>query len=597
VTALRLLAFVVVDGLVIATPMVAGSLLAVRLRVQHPLLVIGAAIGALAAHGSIVFWAYYVFPDAGRPLGIGLLALEVITAATILARNHAATARTLAMIAVPVALVGASALFALSLGFLHGGAGEPLPAAASRFLAGLPGDNTIPLTLAQAVERDARPLPDPLYANWSASDRPPLQTGIYLAATSIVRHESSELQYAVVGSLVQSLWILGLWGFLLGGRVNGALAAVTVGSVLFSGFVLMNTFYVWPKLLSAAFLLVVAAAFLSPRSDSILRERGCGVVLGLNVAGALLAHGGAMFALVALVLFIAASRRVPPWRVALPAATLIAALVGPWWAYQKIIDPPGDKLLKLNVAGIPDIETPKSFQRVLVDHYRAIGPRKTIDYKLENLAAPFSGSDRIVTDAWRVAESYAHVGGVTASERGAAIIDIRLQQFFRLVPALGLLSLGPVLVAVRWLVRRRRGRPSTDDLVRLWVALLLFIALSLATWSLVMFGPGTTLLHQGTYLTPLLASVLCVISWWAIEPRLTIGLVGLQGLTTLYLYKDQPFNAPRGLFDGGLPSVAVLLAVSFSVIVALLIIAARWARFSTLVEGSDARIRAELNAG
>jgi hypothetical protein len=559
--------------------MLTACMCALRLSVQHPTLLAGSALGGLALHGSIVFWAFYLFNSAGKYVGLALVVLEIGVVAALAVHHGLATFRPIARLATPAAMTLVFTLFILSYGFIHGGTKMPSDAASSRFIAGLPVDNAIPLILAKAVESDVRPLPDPLYVNWSASDRPPLQTGIYLSVISVVGHKNSALLYSVVSSVLQSLWVIGIWAFFAAARIVRALAALITGAVLLSGFTLLNALYVWPKLLSAAYLLIVAAVFLTSNGRELLKQRGCATVLGLTTGGALLAHTGAGIALIALAFTVLIRREAPSWQLILPAVLVAAAVVAPWTAYQKIIDPPGDKLLKLQVAGIPNIETKRSLSDEIIDHYRRIGTGQTVRNKLNNVAEPFRGVDNVARDGWRIAEGNAGIDGITRSERDAAIVDLRVNQFFRLVPALGLIALGPMLFVLVLVAHKlgvlRRG-PTLDNPGDEW-SLVLFLALTILFWSLIMFGPNYTVIHQGTYLMPLIAFILCTSLWWAVGPAITAAVVVLQAAATLYLYKDIPlgarpdlFAAGTGLRPGGGTSMLALTVASLIATVALL---------------------------
>jgi hypothetical protein len=557
--------------------MLTACLLASRLRVRHPALLAGAALGGLALHGSVVFWAFYLFHNDARYFAVALMVLEVGAIVGIVSqgwRREIAPLRPLAGSALATLVL---TLFALSFGFVHGGTNDPLDAAASRFIPNLPPDNAVPHILARAVESDVRPLPDPLYVNWSPSDRPPLQTGIYLSTVSI-GDENSSLQYSVVSALLQGLWVFGIWAFFAAARTERALATITTAAAFFSGFVLLNTLYVWPKLLSAAFLLVVAGVFLTSNGRTLLVERGCATVLGLNVGGALLAHTGAGIALLAIAATLLVLREVPSWRLVLPLVAIAAAMVAPWSVYQKVVDPPGDKLLKLQVAGIADIDTPRSLSHEILHHYRQIGIATAARNKLNNLAEPFRGSGAVLRETSRIAKSNAGVGDTNHAQRDQAILAFRVNQFFRVVPTLGLLALGPILfvlslIASRLGLLRTRVRGGTrDDL-----SLALFLALTLLLWSLIMFGPNYTVIHQGPYLTPLLAFVLCTSLWWRVGRRATLAVVSLQAAVILYLYKDVPvgvraglFTAGNGLTPGGGALMLALTFVSLSAVVAIL---------------------------
>jgi hypothetical protein len=546
VAALDLLTLVGLNSAVVAIPMLTAGVVAVRSGVRHPALLAGSALCGLAVYGSVVFWAFYFLHGEGRYVGIATVVVEIAVIAAMLARGRSGAVRPLAGLAMPAVATVVFTLFVLSFGFLRGGVHAPVQAASARFLPGLPIDGAVPLILARAVESDVRPLPDPLYANWSPSDRPPLQSGIFLSTTSLLDREDSELQYSAVSSLVQSLWVIGLWAFFASARTARPLAAVTTAAVLFSGFTFLNTFYVWPKLFSAAFLLVLAAVFLTPRHCAMWSERGCSVVIGLSIGGALLAHTGAIIPVLGVALLVLAWREVPPARFIVQAVLVAALLVAPWTAYQKVVNPPGDKLLKLQVAGIPNIETRRSLLRELTDHYRQVGLRNSVGNKLNNLAEPFRGTGSVIRDTRRIVTNDAHLGR-NQSLRDQAVLDLRVNQTFRLIPSLGLLVIGPILLglAVVLLGVHRKGR--WEDL-RAERPLFLFLALTIVLWSLVLFGPNYTVLHQSSYLIPVLAFVLCTASCWKISPLGTVALVVLQSLAAVYLYKDVPIGTPLELF-------------------------------------------------
>jgi hypothetical protein len=571
VTALRLAGFVGIDGALLAVPMLTACLFAVRLRVRNPVLLTGCALCGLAIHGSVVFWAFYSFDDRGRWIGVVLAVLEIGAITALLFAHGLALARPLATLALPAVATFFVTLFVLSFGLVRGGTEVPVQAASNRFVPGLPVDNAVPLILARAVESDVRPLPDPLYANWSSSDRPPLQSGIYLSATSLVDPEESELQYTVVGAFLQSLWVLGLWAFFISTRTPTALAAVTTAAVLFSGFTLLNTFYVWPKLLSAAYLLIVAAVFLAQDSRALLAERGSALVVGLAIGGALLAHTGAIIPLLALALSVLIRRRVLPWRFVVPAVLAAAVVVAPWTAYQKFVNPPGDKLLKLQVAGIPNIETERSLLREISDHYGQVGLQGAVENKLNNFAEPFRGADSIVRDVWRIVRSDVSGGDTDRGVRDRALHDLRFNQTFRLFPAMGLMAIGPILLAFVLAYGLGAGRLTRGSPTGLEWSLLLFLALTIVLWSLVLFGPNYTVIHQGSYVTPVLAFVLCTAACWKLSPHGTVGLVALQSAAVLYLYKDiPPEGSPPSLFTGTGSSMAVLTVLALAAILTLL---------------------------
>ena len=83
------------------------------------------------------------------------------------------------------------------LGHLEGGG--LLNIAAARWTHELPGDNQIPLDFAKALFTGR--IPTPLYANWLSSDRPPLQTALYLTTPDWLICGPRELEHVQNESL------------------------------------------------------------------------------------------------------------------------------------------------------------------------------------------------------------------------------------------------------------------------------------------------------------------------------------------------------------------------------------------------------------
>jgi hypothetical protein len=108
--------------------------------------------------------------------------------------------------------------------------------------------------------------------------------------------------------------------------------------------------------------------------------------------------------------------------------------------------------------------------------------------------------------------------------------NVRALQFFYFVPSLGFLGLGiPALLLGIWL----RFRTAY------WrVALLLWMFILAVTviWCLLMFGPETTVIHQGTYATVLLALAACFLALWSVSPTLAKAAVALQAVLDFLLY-------------------------------------------------------------
>src|SRR6202023_1057647 len=123
-----------------------------------------------------------------------------------------------------------------------------------------------PRVFAEQLLAARRPLPPilSLPGPWRSSDRPPMQTCLYLLIRSVTPvGDRSGLLYEVSGALLQSLWLPALWCLLTLLRLPRRLIALSLAAVLASGFVIFNAFYVWPKLFAAAFVVLLASLVLT----------------------------------------------------------------------------------------------------------------------------------------------------------------------------------------------------------------------------------------------------------------------------------------------------------------------------------------------
>jgi hypothetical protein len=70
-------------------------------------------------------------------------------------------------------------------------------------------DNALPQFFAEHV---AQVQPRMLIGDWLGSDRPPLQSGIVLSLNPLTRGVPfANVSYQLLGSLLQCLWVVGLW--------------------------------------------------------------------------------------------------------------------------------------------------------------------------------------------------------------------------------------------------------------------------------------------------------------------------------------------------------------------------------------------------
>ena len=321
------------------------------------------AATALAVMGGVGYCAFFVFA-ASVPWGSGLTVLVAGAGALGFLRFVASgTLRTRDELAVWSACwlwlaVGLLVVAVFGLAEVNAGPWSPN----SRFWpAGWSSDNQLPIRIGQMTASGH--LADTAWMGpWHVSDRPPLAYGWHamfnkLFGSSWVPSDGVYLmpQHGwPVGILLNTFWAPVLFLILLRGGMGTRLAFATLVAALLSPFLLFNSGYIWPKLLSGA--LGLAAAYLLFDAGSSLRrplrEDTAGFLLAAVLSAlALQAHGGAAFAILAMLVMAPLFRGLPRWRDMAIAAVICLAILGPWIVYQRWIDPPGNALLKYAFAG------------------------------------------------------------------------------------------------------------------------------------------------------------------------------------------------------------------------------------------------------
>lgn len=362
--------------------------------------------------------------------------------------------------------------------FLYGGIEQPVIAAMDRFLWRLPPDCTLPYWITVNFAEG-----EPLRAflgTWLTSDRPPLQSAFGLALYPIA---SPALAQQIMGTILQTWVILGLWVLLRRARVPARTGAWVLFFVVFAGFFLLNGAFVWPKLLPTAFLLLASALL-------FFGQERMGGLAGACAGLAMLGHGASAFGVIGLGLV--SLLRPPPkkWRYWGMAGLVGVLYLAPWTFYQKFGDPPGNRLLKWHLAGVAEIDG-RSFGQTLKDSFGALSARDFLQARWANFSRLFH--DPNVTSSLAGAFRTIRKGQAAAGLRTAAY-DLRAGSFLNLFQAPGLLGLAGI--GLLSLARRRGRRPEEFRLAAVMLALV--IATTVA-WCLLMFLGASTVNHQGSY--------------------------------------------------------------------------------------------------
>jgi hypothetical protein len=427
-------------------------------------LVIAYAVVAVA--GYAVFWGYFLRPELGRFLSAIWLGAAL---GTIVRMWRARISREET---VPLALTFLAGLFYLAVLYLPGTA----ITAARRFFVVRPQDNLIPQLFAEHLHWGAS-LREFL-GDWLTSDRPPLQSAILLLVRPLFAYFPIDLNvaYELGGIIAQLVWVPAVWLLCARAGFSPRRRAFVLAFTIFSGFFLYNTVYTWPKLLAAGFC--IAALVFAVTSSRQNRDASL-VLAGICAALALLAHGSAAFFLVPAFVLAAAYRRVPFARAPAWGAVAAVVLLLPWSAYQRFYDPPGDRLIKIHLAGIPNAD-PRPAAVAIAQAYAHASFGDVARNKLGNLQAVLGTAPLL--------------GSAIEGEPQTAINLLRVIEREEVPFALGALLLGLPALQWWWFVR---GGVSVE---RRNVGALLAIALaSTAFWCLAMWGPGTTVTTHSAY--------------------------------------------------------------------------------------------------
>jgi len=345
---------------------------------------------------------------------------------------------------------------------------------------GLPEDNVLPQILAERLWSGASV--HPFYGDWLSSDRPPLQAAVYLLCLPLVwLGFNADDIYGIVSTLCQTLWLPAV--YLLARQLRWTAYAVKFMLVWFagSGFFLLHSIFAWPKLFSAAFFLSGLTVLLRCAEKLPEKKTGALLMLGLLWGLALLAHGGVLFSLLAVPLFPSAWRLLKANPGSIMGALVIFVVVNlPWAAYQKFYDPPGNRLVKMHLAGVIEVDARGTWETVR-DSYGSLTFAQWFQNRFGNVKASLLWDDPRRTGDFR---------SVAGWQRYLAD-----QVFFRLTGVFGLLNLGFLVLAVEAWRTKKNEDPSNGR----WRELLLMNVGCYLGWIILIYRPDQAIVHQGSF--------------------------------------------------------------------------------------------------
>lgn len=539
----------------IALPGIAAAMFAAARGMRSQVLLIAVALVASGAAAMLVFWGFYASPEVGKTLAF---LIELGSAAAAVALWFGGQGRAeMRELVTPLALWALASFFVVYLGYLHGWGGDAMSLAGNRFSHGMPTDNVLPETFSDWFWAFGHHGTPPEVSTWLASDRPPLQIG-YILQVRPFGWDGTSTHYEMLGVALQQLWIFGAWALLRAAGLGRRSRALAMVAAMVSDVAILHGFYVWPKLIAAAFVLAAAAMVLSPQWKRWARDPRAAALFAALCALGMLSHGSSAFLLIPLFVF-AAFRGLPDRRWLAVAVASAFVLYAPWQAYQHWGDPPGNRLVKWQLGGVAEI-TDKGTLPTIVDAYREEGLGGTLHNKWENVEAIVGiGEIRAIEEEMQGPES--------DGDLARTVEDLRWVRFLALLPCIGFLLLAPLAMGMRAVRERRAGNvaeragPRSPE----WRFALSGGLLALVTavfWLLVMFGNSNSvaILHQGSLALPVLGLCACVAAAYAASPRFAIGLVAFNSLFVLALYVPS-LKPPEGTSYSAVAGLVVAAAL------------------------------------
>ena len=422
-------------------------------------------------------------------------------------------------------------------------------------------DNRIPWILANAAMEDT--YKSPLFGDWLGSDRPPLQSGLIILLEPALDWMSPVWGAFVSSCSAQGFWILGAVVLLWGLGFSGSVVKCALVTTAVSGLILLNGVFTWPKLMSTGYLLASAGVIfrcLTTSQGHIRHSLGLHAIAGALAGFAMQSHGSAAFAVLPLGVFLLFQQ---PWRFASPHIIFRNALVFgfcfillqiPWSLWQKLGDPPGNRLIKWHIAGCSSIDN-RSAKDTILDSYKNIDWNALLENKITNTIALFlpngyqhgCQNERLPISPWFCLQN--------------STLSIN-SDYFGVFPALSWALPGWLALAFLCLYESHAQRRFHEILYRFLPCLLWFIA-TIFVWVLLMFIPDSTVNHQGPMNLALVGLLFTGASLGAISFRVWMLATAIQAGGIIWVYYINIYSGYKSL-----PSLFLILLV-ISVIIYL----------------------------
>jgi hypothetical protein len=533
---------------------------------QRPEITIAGVLLSLHLLGLAAYWCYFFSPEAGKWFSLfvySVTALLLVIKRASLCKDMPGS--DLGRLSLIVNLVF---VFSWAAGFLYGGFADAVHTAEVRYTGPLPGDNRLPLVVAQYVLKGG--IPQPLVDGWYSSDRPPLQSGLYLLFEPLLKACGIKLVlgYQVVSMACQLSWIWGAYCALLCFRISPKARALCLTLLIFGSSQIINSFYVWPKLLGAGDLFLVLGLLFGTSAAVVqLDPRVKAVMLGTAAVLSILAHPGSLFALLACALVGGLYRRLPSIRHLATAAVAAAAIYGPWlWFVHS--EHSQQRLLKWHLAGVTE-PTDKPLLELMKTAYADIGLVNLAKRKIENLVLMTGTPGTTFVEQFALSKNLLLGNAPDIS----ALARIRARQFYYLGDAVGLPALLGLLAFALAALLPGRGKTLAQPEARTAVLFAALAAAVVLAWDLTLFMENALMLHAGTLVLPMLVSACCLLGIWSVSRISAVVICVASCLFSLETYFFTP-PVTTGLKQSSLLLPEMKLNVFYAAVMVCALLAA-----------------------
>ncbi len=256
----------------------------------------------------------------------------------------------------------------------------------------LPIDNWIPKIFADQIQMHN--IQRPMFSDWFSSDRPPLQTGIFILFSIFSKNDLAYLVFSIgLQLMVIALVFLFIIRFLNLHKI-GVIAFFIL--IFFNGFSFSNSLFVWPKMLSALYqgisFYYVYLILINQKYETKYY-----ILFGISSSLAFLSHGGSIFYLLALAFGLLFTLKNKQNVYSLLIGLLSSLIVyTPWIIYQKFIDPTNNRLIKWHLANDKSV-TEDSFIDVIINKYQSLSLEDWIEIKVNQLEMNFTNIYSVIS--------------------------------------------------------------------------------------------------------------------------------------------------------------------------------------------------------